>query len=458
MTSLSRRAFLAASALSLSHAKAAPPRLTLATFTAEVTPPIGHPCMGGGVAPVKEILDPLYAHGVIFCGLAKPVAIVAIDWCELRNDAYDRWRDAIAEAIGTTRERVMLSALHQHDTPIADLTAQKFLEDAKAQGAICDRAFHEKVVLNVARAAKTALAMAQPVTHIGTGQAIVAEVASNRRYRTEDGQVRYNRMSATKEASIRSAEVGTIDPQLKTLSFWNGETPLVAISSYATHPMSYYGRGGVTADFVGLARKLRQVDEPKIPQLYISGCSGNVTAGKYNDGSADMRPTLAQRLHQAMRTAWKNTQRQPITECQFRAVPLHLSARTGKGFTEAELKERLKGDSRPFGQCLAAFGLSWLKRVATKQAIDVVALDFGGAVYLLLPAESYVEYQLLAQQVRDKSFVMVAGYGESAPGYIPIERAWKENDGNLSDWCWIAPGAEERMNEAIRAVLNVSTR
>lgn len=71
----------------------------------------------------------------------------------------------------------------------------------------------------------------------------------------------------------------------------------------------------------------------------------------------------------------------------------------------------------------------------------------------LLPAESYVEYQLLAQKLRPESSVVVAGYGECGPGYIPIERAWKENDSNLGDWCWVNPGSEKRMEEALRKVL-----
>jgi hypothetical protein len=47
-------------------------------------------------------------------------------------------------------------------------------------------------------------------------------------------------------------------------------------------------------------------------------------------------------------------------------------------------------------------------------------IDFGPAALALLPAESYVEYQLLAQKVRPDDFVLTAGYGECGPGYIPI--------------------------------------
>ncbi len=454
MSNFSRRDFLATSAVAIAGtAQSAPPKLTVATFSEEVTPPIGHPCMGGGIAPVKEVIDPLFANGFILEGAGEPIAVVAVDWCEIRNDAYDRWREVIAQAIGTKRERVMVMALHQHDAPIADLTAQKFLTDANAKGAICDVAFHEKTVQRVAKAAKACRAKARPVTHVGTGQAKVAELASNRRYLSESGQVRYDRMSATRDPKIRAGEEGLVDPYVKTLSLWNGEVPLVAASAYAIHPMSFYGKGGVSSDFVGLARRLRQADEPKTFQMYLSGCSGNVTAGKYNDGATANRMALGQKLHDAMRDAWKNTTKQPIDMCSFKSVPLKLEARSGAGFSEADLMKKLKDDGKPFGQCLAALGLSWRKRVEAGQPIDVCAIDFGGPALLLMPAESYVEFQLAAQAVRPKGFVVTAGYGESGPGYIPTEKAWKENDGNLSDWCWVDPGSEEKMKRAIAAVL-----
>src|SRR3984893_9824689 len=93
---------------------------SLAVFSADVTPPIGHPCMGGGISPVKKIDDPLFAHGFVLLGAGKPIVVVSIDWCEIRNDAYERWRKVLAEAAGTEPRRVLVSCLHQHDAPIAD--------------------------------------------------------------------------------------------------------------------------------------------------------------------------------------------------------------------------------------------------------------------------------------------------------------------------------------------------
>jgi hypothetical protein len=435
------------------HAHAQEKAYRLATFSADVTPPIGHPCMGGGIKPVEKIGDPLYAHGFVLLSDARPIVVVAIDWCEIRNDAYERWRTVLAEAAKTDKERVLVTALHQHDAPIADLEAQRLLESVKAKGNICMLDFHEKAVQRVAKAMRQSLQQPRKITHFGIGQAKVEKVASNRRYLGQNGLPRHNRMSATRDPKIRAAEDGVIDPWLKTLSFWDGDRPVLALSAYATHPMSYYGQGVVSADFVGLARKRRTNDDASIFQMYTSGCSGNVTAGKYNDGAPDNRAILADRIYLAMVEAWKQTKRHPLTDVQFRAEKLRLEPREGAGFTVADLRKKMETDARPFNQCLAALGLSWRKRADAGATIDVPAISFGKAHLLLMPAEAYVEYQLMAQKTRPDSFVVTMGYGECAPGYIPTEQAVRERDGNLHDWNWVAPGAEERISVVLKKVL-----
>ena len=80
-------------------------------------------------------------------------------------------------------------------------------------------------------------------------------------------------------------------------------------------------------------------------------------------------------------------------------------------------------------------------------------LDLGAAHWVLMPGESYVEYQLLAQKLRPDSFVVVPGYGECATGYVPTEKAFEERDTNLNDWCWVAPGAEKALTGALEVAL-----
>ena len=427
----------------------------VATFSADVTVPLGHGMMGGAWLSAK-VVDPLEAHGwVLLPEGDAPVVFVSVDWCEIRNDAYARWQTVLAEAAGTAASRVLVSTIHQHDAPVADLTAEGLQRERGLKGTVCDPTFHEEAVQRVAAAVRAALERTRPLTHLGLGQARVGQVASNRRYVMPDGQVRFDRMSATRNAFAIEAEEGTLDPWLMTLSFWDGDTPLAATSFYAVHPMSYYGQGEVSADFPGLARRGRQAATPGVAQIYVSGCSGNVTAGKYNTGARENRPVLAERLRVAMASAWETTRRVPVRTLVFREAALVLESRASRGFTVAELEAKLVPETKPFEQCLAAMGLSWRRRVAAGRPIGVPCLDFGEAALVLLPGESYIEYQLAAQALRPGDFVCVAGYGDGATGYVPTERHWAEGDTNLGDWCWVAPGAETRMRDALAKALGV---
>lgn len=433
------------------------PAYAFAAFSAEVTVPLGHGMMGGAWLS-KSVADPLFAHGLVLLGGDLPVVFVAVDWCEIRNDALTRWQEVLAEAAGTRAERVMVCAIHQHDAPVADLEAERILRARKLAGTVCDLEFHERAVQGVAAVLRMSLKSAQPVTHLGVGQAKVERIASNRRYQMPDGSFRFDRMSSTRNAFAIEAGEGLIDPWLKTLSFWNGDTPMAALSGYAVHPMSYYGSGEVSADFPGIARAKRQRDLPGVKQIYFSGGSGNVTAGKYNNGARENRAVLADRLYQAMVAAWMDTKRHPLEMLRFSSTPVRLEPRDGPGFTVEDLRKKLTTETKPFQQCLAAMGLSWRKRSDAGHRIALPLLDLGAAQLLLLPGEAYVEYQLAAQRMRPDSFVLVAGYGEGATGYIATEKHFEEKDPNLGDWCWVSPGCEARLLEAIRQALKPPSR
>ncbi len=424
----------------------------LAVFKVDVTVPLNHGMMGGSWLS-RRVADPLEANGFVLLGGELPVVFVSVDWCEIRNEAYERWQAVLAAAAGTRPDHVIVTAVHQHDAPVADTAAEQLLRDRGLAGSICDPDFHESAVQRVAAALRASLPLAQPLTHIGTGQARVEAVASNRRYTAPDGRVHYDRMSRTQKREARDADEGLVDPWLKMLSFWNGDREIAAVSFYAVHPMSYYGEGEVSADFPGMARRQVQAATPETLQIYASGCSGNVTAGKFNDGARENRAALAGRLAEAMQRARTATRRTPLRHADFRVEPLRLEPRQDAGFSPAELEAKLAPSTPPFHQCLAAMGLNWRRRCDAGHRIQIPCLDFGFAQLLLLPGESYVEYQLAAQAERPDSFVCVAGYGEAACGYVPTEKHFAEKDPNLTDWCWVAPGCEVRMREAIHRVL-----
>ena len=220
------------------------------------------------------------------------------------------------------------------------------------------------------RHSQDSLASARRITHVGLGQARVESVASNRRVVYPDGRVTFDRGSRSgAEAFYRDQPEGLIDPLLKTISFWDGDEPVLALHAYATHPMSYYGQGEVSSDFVGLARDRRQRDDFSIKQIYVSGCSGDVTAGKFNAGSVDDRFALVDRMHRAMVAAWENTRRVPLQQIVFRNTELTLDFHPDPSLTEDALRTALQDENRTVEKrILAAMGLSSRLRVASGAA------------------------------------------------------------------------------------------
>ncbi len=427
------------------------PTLHLATFRSDVTPPLGHPLCGGWIEPVRGVDDPLWAMGVVLLGMGQPVVLCAVDWVGIRNEAHQAWRLALARATHTVPERVAVHSVHPHNAPFADVEAERLLQTVPQPTSSLDLKFFERAVQQTAAAANEALKQTTPWTHVGTGQARVSQVASNRRILGPEGRVRFSRTSATRDPKVRAEPEGLIDPWLKTLSFWNGDRPLAALHFYATHPMSYYGDGRVSSDFCGLARQKRHEDDKQVFQIYFTGCSGNVTAGKYNDGARENRPVLRDRMYDAMVAAWKATVRLPVKEFAWRTEPVKLPPRTEASFTaEVSQRDMTNPKQSRARRHNAAFQLAWLKR--QERPIDITCLDLGQALVLHLPGEPFVEYQLRAQQLRADRFVCVAGYGDGGPGYIPIAEAYLQG-GYEPSVSLAGPKAEAILTQAMTTVL-----
>ncbi|MFO0811079.1 MAG: hypothetical protein U0746_20810 [Gemmataceae bacterium] len=420
----------------------------IATFRAEVTPPLGHPLCGGWIEAVRGVDDPLEAVGVVLLGAGKPVVLCVLDWTGLRNEAHWRFRDAIAEAAHTTPECVAVHCVHPHDAPFADVEAQRLIAKANAPISL-DLAFFDRAVNSVSDAVRKAIPDAKRWSQVGFGKAKVHEIASNRRILGPDGKLKLTRTSsAGKTAAMRDAPEGLIDPWLRTLSFWDGDTPRAALTYYATHPMSYYGQGRVSADFCGHARRKRQ-EATGVFHAYFNGCAGNVTAGKYNDGSPEQRVAMRDRLADAMKVAWSATQRFTVDTFTWKAEPVRLPVRDDGSFAEAASRQVLEdAKATAAKRNNAALQLAW--RARRERPIEITFLDFGAAAVLHLPGEPFVEYQLFAQSLRPD--VCVAGYGDGGPGYIPTAAAYLEG-GYEPTVALAAPESEAMLRATIRKLM-----
>ncbi|HDP35698.1 MAG TPA: hypothetical protein ENN29_11390, partial [Candidatus Hydrogenedentes bacterium] len=292
------------------HAAQGGAAVSVATFDVDVTPPVGADM---AYDPVIQTWDmSLRARGIVLTGADAPIVLCAIDWIGIGNEGYDVFRETLADAAGTTPDRVALHCVHQHDAPGCDFSAERLLKEHNIDASRYEGDFARSALARLEQAVRDALPRAQRATHLGLGEAPVYEVASNRRIPDENGKVRAMRFTACGDAALRAEPEGVVDPVVSLVSFWNDEKPVAVLSYYACHPQSYYRTGIPNPDFPGVARFFRQLKAPAALHVHFNGAGGNIGAGKYNDGSPENRLVLAERLADGMRRAWENTERAPL--------------------------------------------------------------------------------------------------------------------------------------------------
>lgn len=426
--------------------------LRVGTFDVDASPRVGTPM---AYNPTKAVQHPLSCRGVVLIGEGGPVVLCAVDWIGISNDSHKAFREGLAQAAGTTPDRVAVHALHQHDAPRSDLTAERMLAEYGIEREVFDVELTPDVIARAAEALRKATAEARPVTQIGLGRAEVSEVASNRRVMGPDGKVKAVRYTACPDPKLRAEPVGTIDPLLRLITLWDGETPVVALTYYATHPQSYYLTGLANPDFPGMARDARQ-KATGVPHIHFDGAGGNIGAGKYNDGAHENRQILADRVADAMTRAWDATKKSPITAADlgWQIVPVALPV--APNLDEAKLRAIVEDNTaKPAARANAAHDLIWLKRCQNGDTIDITRLRLGPARVLHMPGELFVEYQLAAQAIHPNDFIAMAAYGEYAPGYIGTEIAYTEGGYETQPGVsLVAPGVEQVLMDAIRTLLH----
>lgn len=401
------------------------PELKIASFQADVTPTPGSPV---AFASARSITDSLSARGVVLLPAGQaPVVLCSVDWVLISNESTDQFKKYLAEAAQTTPDRVSVHTLHQHDNPWCDATSEKFLASAGLAEKQFAPAFLDRSMRNTAAALESALQNAQPVTAIGFGEAKVEKVASNRRILGDDGKVKIIRFSSAKDSAAINAPEGTIDPYLKSVSFFgNDDKPLAVLSYYATHPQSYYGKGDVNPEFIGMARNARQ-KKTGVPHLFFIGAAGNIAAGKYNDGSPEMRPVLAGRIEKAMESAWENTEKSRARgSIVWRSAPLDIPMARYFGNPDS-LTAELKDTTRSYNDRFAAARqLAWLERNRSGTPLTATSLQLGDIWLLHLPGEPFIEYQLEAQKHKPDGKVCTAAYGDGGVIYIGTAAAYSQ--------------------------------
>jgi hypothetical protein len=431
-------------------AHAAP--LRVATLRCDVTPPPGEPLVWA--TKLTKIEEPLLAKGIVLEDGTNRMVLCALDWCLMGDESELSFRKTLAAAAATDPASVAVQCLHQHAAPWADEGACRLLEGAPTPLPHLSAAFMDSVRSQLAAAVHEAVMRLEPFDRIGTGQAKAERIASARRLPDKDGHILTRYSNGAKNPKMAEAPEGPIDPYLKTITLAHGDKPLVRLHYYATHPQTFCCDGRASSDFVGLAREAVE-QQDKVFQIYFTGCAGDVTAGKYNDGSPQALAGLTQRLKTAMLASIADTHYAPAEHLVWRTQTVALPLRGEREKVAAESRAWLDNPKQTDGLRVyeGAMRLAFIERI--DRPIEVSSLQIGKVRILHLPGEPMLEFQLFAQQARPSDFVAVAGYGDCGCAYICTDQAIAEGgyEPNASN---VGKGSEAALKKAIQALLGQS--
>lgn len=417
---------------------AAAETLKVAAFTADATPDVGEPTIW--VEPVKVVLDPLYAKGIVLEAGATRYVIAAIDWCGIGGATDLALRTRMAAAAGTEVRYVALQSVHQHAAPYVEGDAYRLLAQAGHPLLRMSDAYLDKLGRRLEEGVRGAVQRLEPFDAVGTARAEVERVGSERRL-LKDGRIVTRYSSTAKNPELAAEPEGDIDRDLRAVTLARGTRPLVRLFYYASHPQTFCCDGRVSADFVGAARARREKEEG-IPQIYFTGGGGNVTVGKYNSGKDAEREALARRMEAAMSAAAAATRYQPAGKLEWRYEELRLPVRV-------ELPD-YKTPKDPVLAYRAATAVAFAQRA---RPLPASALHLGGVSILHLPGEPLLVFQRFAQAAAPDRFVAFAGYGDIAPGYLVPDEAFRQG-GYEPSASNTAPGTEARVKEVLRKLLS----
>jgi hypothetical protein len=428
-------------------ANAAP--LRVATFRCDVTPAPGEPLVWA--TRLTQVEEPLLAKGIVLEDGTNRMVLCGLDWCLMGNETELSFRTTLAAAAGTDPGRVAMQCLHQHAAPYADEGAYRLLEGAPAPLPHLSAKFMDSVRSQLAAAVQEAVGRLEPFDRIGTGQVRAERIASARRLKDKDGHILIRYSNGAKNPKMAEAPEGPIDPFLKTITLARGDKPLVRLHYYATHPQTFCCDGRASSDFVGLAREAVGRQD-KVFQVYFTGCAGDVTVGKYNDGSPQALADLTQRLKTAMLASIAATHYAPAEHLVWRTQSLVLPLRGERDTVTAQSRAWLDNPKQTDGLRVyeGAMRLAFIERL--DRPIQVSSLQIGKVHILHLPGEPMLEFQFFAQQARPGDFVAVAGYGDCGCAYICTDQAIADG-GYEPTASNVGKGSEAALKKAIQALL-----
>jgi hypothetical protein len=252
--------------------------------TANITPPLGSPIVGGWSSPpATYIHDELHARALVLDDGKTRLAIVVSDNVGIPRNVFDAAKQTVNQKTGLPVSHILMSATHTHSA------ASARSNDYSEGSALND--YQKFVAARIADAVLLAIHNLEPA-QIGWGVGREPSQVFNRRWRMKPnsselknpfGGVDQVRMNPPVGHPDLIEPAGPTDPEINFISVRSADGRHIALlANYSLHYVGGVPTGQISADYFGVfAERMKELlgarkQDPPFVGILSNGTSGNI--------------------------------------------------------------------------------------------------------------------------------------------------------------------------------------
>ncbi len=379
----------------------------------DITPtgPIWLSGYGARTHESEGVLLPISAKALALTDGKSKVVIVTMDLVGFSQSLADSVAVRVMKNYGLPRSNLLLNASHTHTGPAVGTNLRMMYDwTPEQEGKV--QAYARRLENDLVAVIGSALSKMQPAT-VEYGQGEVG-FAMNRREPTSNGVTNGRNPAGPTDHSVPVLEVKGADGKLIAVLF-----------GYACHNTTLTGQHyKVSGDYAGYAQAAVEKEHPGAVALFMQLCGAD--QNPLPRGTVELAEQYGHELAaQVDGVLADSSRRKPVApklKVAFRQTELTFAHRSREDY-----EKELQG-TNPTAKRRAEMMLkTWDAKLVRKLPYPVQAIRFGkGPVLLALGGEVVVDYSLRAKKEYLKADLIVAGYSNVVPCYIPSLRVLKE--------------------------------
>ena len=272
-------------------AQAPAARLQAGAATANITPSLGAPIVGGWAPlPATYVHDELHARALVLDDGTSKVAIVVVDSLGVPRYVLDHAKRVASAHTGVAADCILISATHTHSasSALGDRWSPANYELAPT----LDQ-YQSFLAARIADVIRIAAANLQPA-QIAWGRAALPDEVFNRRWFMKPGPHLANPFGGTDRVQMNPAPqspellepAGPTDPEIAFVAVRRpgSATPFAVLANYSLHYVGGVPEGHVSADYFGVfARQLARLFGAERADSGVVAMLSNGTSGDINN-------------------------------------------------------------------------------------------------------------------------------------------------------------------------------